>query len=145
MDRLSRQDFARLIGALFGVALGAALALALACLIFPPPAQGFTTASYGLLEWVKPQGRHEEREMAFFFFTLMLGGAFGWIGVLHHFGGRRPGVVSLVFLAGLVPLSTWVIGTAMTADRLVAVAYALAAFVVLVAGIWLTRRSVGAV
>ena len=70
--------------------MGAALALAAACLIFPAPAEGFATTRYGVLEWVKPQGRHEEREMAFFFLTLVFGGALGWVGASRYFGGRRP-------------------------------------------------------
>ena len=93
MDRLSRQDFSRLIGALLGVSMGAALALAAACLIFPAPAEGFATSRYGVLEWVKSQGRHEEREMAFFFLTLAFGGALGWLGATRYFGGRRPALL----------------------------------------------------
>ena len=92
MDRLDRQDFSRLIGALLGVSMGAALALAAACLIFPAPAEGFATSRYGVLEWVKPQGRHEEREMAFFFLTLIFGGTLGWLGASRYVGGRRPAV-----------------------------------------------------
>ena len=143
MDRLSGQDFSRLIGALFGVSIGAALALATACFVFPAPAGGFEAGHYGVLEWVRPQGRHEEREMAFFFLTLVFGGTFGWVGAAHYFGGRRPTLLSLVFLAALVPAATLVIGAAMTSDRLVAAAYAIPAIIILVAGIWFVRRFVG--
>ena len=143
MDRLDRQDFSRLIGALLGVSMGAALALAAACLIFPAPAEGFATTRYGVLEWVKPQGRHEEREMAFFFLTLVFGGALGWVGASRYFGGRRPVLFFLIFLAALVPGATLVIGAAMTSERLVAAAYAALAIVVLAAGIWFLRRLVG--
>jgi hypothetical protein len=143
MCRLGQRDFARLIGALFGVAVGAALALGLACLIYPPPAEDFETARYGLLEWVKTMGRNEGREMAFFFLTLMLGGGFGWAGASRYLGGRRPALVPLIFLAALVPSSTLVIGGAMTSGRLVATAYAAAALAVLASGIWLVRRWVG--
>jgi hypothetical protein len=143
MDRLSREDFSRLIGALLGVSMGAALALAAACLIFPAPAEGFATTRYGVLEWVKPQGRHEEREMAFFFLTLVFGGTLGWVAASRYFGGRRPALFSLIFLAALVPAATLVIRAAMTSERLVAAVYAALAIIVLMAGIWLLRRLVG--
>ena len=140
MDRPSQQDFARLIGALFGVSIGAALALATACLIFPAPTEGFATARYGVLEWVKQQGRHEEREMAFFFFTLVFGGTFGWIGASHYLGGRRPTPLALIWLAALIPGATLAIGAAMISGRLLAAAYSVLALVVLLAGIGLVRR-----
>ncbi len=143
MDRLDRQDFARLVGALFGVAMGAAVALGIACLVFPATPDGFETDRFGLLDWVKPQGRHEDREKALFFLTLALGGTLGWLGAARYVAGRRPTLASLVFLAALVPGATGLIGAAMTAQRPAAAAYAALAIAVVVAGGWVVRRLAG--
>src|SRR6266702_1739854 len=80
VNHLEHEDFSRLVGALFGVAIGSAVALALACLIFPAPGEGYDAARHGTLDWARSWGRHEEREMAFFVFTLIFGGALGYVG-----------------------------------------------------------------
>lgn len=145
MERLGSQDFSRLIGALFGVSIGAMLALVTACFVFPAPADGFETARFGAAEWLKGSGRHEEREMGFFFFTLIFGGTFGGIGASHYLGGRHPTRLALIFLAALVPGATLAIGAAMNSERLVGTSYALLALLVLLANVRFVRRFVGGV
>src|SRR5450631_1177034 len=140
MNRLNQQDFARLIGALIGVTIGATFALALSCLIFPPPGAGFDAGRYGTLEWAKSWGRREEREMAFFLFTLVVGVTFGCVGASRYFGGRRPTVSSLIFLVFIVPAASFVIGEAMILPGLPTAAYAALALIVLAAAIPLLMR-----
>jgi hypothetical protein len=140
MNRLDQRDFARLIGALMGVAIGAMLALALACLLFAPPGGGFDAGRYGTLEWVKSWGHREEREMAFFLFTLIFGGAFSCVGAMRYVGGRRPTVFALVFLACLVPAASFVIGAAIASAGLIAAIYAALALIVLAAAVPLMKR-----
>ena len=140
MKRLCQQDFARFVGALFGVSLGSAFALALACLIFPAPAADYDAARQGTLAWAKSWGHQEEREMAFFFLTLIFGGTLGYVGASRYFGGRRVTLFRLVFLAAIVPAATMVISAAMTSSGLAATAYATLAIIVLVAAICLIKR-----
>src|SRR6202043_2779826 len=82
---LARSDFNRFYGALIGVAIGAALAVSITCVSFPPPSAS-DPASLGTLEWTKGWARHDERKMAFFVLTLLLGGTLGGIGAWLRFG-----------------------------------------------------------
>ena len=72
----------------------------------------------------------------FFFLALILGGTLGWVGASRAVGGRRPTVLSLIFLAALVPGANLVIATAMASQRLVAAASTVLAIIVLTAGTW---------
>ena len=139
VSRLDQQDFARFVGALIGVAMGAMIALALACVLFAPPGGGFDTGRYGTLEWVKGWGRREEREMAFFAFTLIFGGTLSCVGAARYIGGRRPTFLAVIFLALLIPAASVVIGAAMASAGLTATAYAALALIVLAAAIPLLK------
>ena len=140
MNRLSRPDFARFLGALFGVAIGAALALFLACLIFPAPDADFGAGGLGTLDSVKSATRHEAREMGFYFLTLIIGGISSYIGASRWFGGRRVRPLTIALLVVLVPTATLVIGASMPAGRLAAVLYSAAAVATLWAVIWIIRK-----
>jgi hypothetical protein len=89
VSHLEREDFTRLVGALFGAAIGCAAALALACLIFPTPGAGYDPVRRSTLEWARSWGRQEEREMAFFVFALIFGESLGCVGAASCIAGRR--------------------------------------------------------
>ena len=128
---LTRSDFDRLYGALIGVAIGSALAVAVACVIFSPPSASYDPAGLGTLEWTKGWARHDERKMAFFALTLLLGGTLGGVGAWLRFGGRRPTFLSIFLLAMTVPVMTEIIGLAMAAPAPIAAALGITSAVVI--------------
>jgi hypothetical protein len=140
MNCLSHRDFARLIGALFGVAMGAGFALFLACLIFPPPDAGLGAASSSTLNWAKSWSRQEDREMAFYFLTLIFGGVLGYIGASRWFSSRQISLLAMIFLVVMVPAATLVIGASMSSGRLTAGLYSVAAIFVLSIAIWVMEK-----
>jgi hypothetical protein len=143
MGRLSQEDFARLAGALVGVALGAAAALALACLVFPPPDAAYDAARHGTLDWARAWGRHEEREKGFFLFTLLFGGVFGYVGASRSIAGRRLTLPGVLLAAAIVPGASLAIGAGMVAGSGVAAAYAALMAAVLFVATWLMRWLAG--
>jgi hypothetical protein len=136
---LARSDFDRFYGALIGVTIGAALAVSIACVSFPPPSAS-DPASLGTLEWTKGWARHDERKMAFFVLTLLLGSALGGIGAWLRFGGRQPTLLSVFLLALTVPVMTTVFGIAMTASAPIAAALGIISAIVISYGSFALRK-----
>jgi hypothetical protein len=141
--RLEQEDFARLVGAVFGVAIGSLVALAVACLVFPVPGAAYDAARHGTLDSARAWGRHEEREMAFFVFTLMLGGALGYVGAARCISGQRLTIWAIPALVAIDAGASRVIGAAMRSDGSIAAVYAALAIAVLLAATWLLRRLAG--
>lgn len=134
----------RLIGALFGVALGAFIALFLVGLVFPPPDVNFGAAGVGTLDWMNQASvRHEAREMAFYLLTLLVGGTLGYVGASRWFGGRQLNPWAVGVLVLTVPIATVVIGAAMPAGRLMASLYSAAAMAALAAVVRVLQKRYG--